>query len=171
MAESRHIDKTQIKLIHIAIAKLKISDEDYRRELLTRYFAASCTELSYDEATDFINHLKTRGFRIITRRREGNGTLRKRKEASQFPNITQLPSPEILRHIEHLRDDIRWFAHDRGLKFIQKYLKKDRPSTMKEAIRLVEVLKSMRERQQKAAQPDVECYKDGCIRGKGKVEW
>lgn len=142
------IDRTQVKLIHIAKSKLGMSDEEYRTLLMERYPGCfgSCKDLSYDEATDLIDHFKKLGFKIVTKR------YGKKKLP---PNVIELPSPQILKHIEHLRDDIRWYAHDRGQKFIQKFLKKDRPSTMKEAQKVVEVLKSMKARQQKAHEPEL----------------
>lgn len=164
MPDDRRIDSVQVKLVHIAKHKLGLSDEEYRSMLMERYPSCfgSCKDLSYDEASDLIDHFKKLGFKIITKRYE------KKKLP---PNVIELPSPQILKHIEHLRDDVRWYAHDRGQKFIQKFLKKNRPSTMREAQKLVEALKAMKVRQQKAHEPDVECYRDGYIRGEGRVQW
>ena len=161
----RKIEHKQIVLIKIAQKKLGLSDEEYRSMLMERYPSCfgSCKDLSYDEASDLIDHFKKLGFKIITKRYE------KKKLP---PNVIELPSPQILKHIEHLRDDVRWYAHDRGQKFIQKFLKKNRPSTMREAQKLVEALKAMKVRQQKAAEPEVKCYRDGYdVRGNGRVQW
>lgn len=164
METNKEIDNKQKAIIHILKAQLIkkcIIDETGYRGLLMQWFdVESSKALDYEQATIFIDDLIKMG-----------GSIKKKPKKKLPPGIIELPSPQILKHIEHLKDDIKWFAHDRGQKFIQKFLKKDRPSTMKEAIRLVECLKAMKERQQKAKEPEAECYRDGCIRGTGRVQW
>ncbi|MDP3012685.1 MAG: hypothetical protein Q8M92_00490, partial [Candidatus Subteraquimicrobiales bacterium] len=97
------------------------------------------------------------------------------------PNIIQLVSPQQLAKIEHLKADIKWHVHDGYQRWLKKYLKKDRIATSREANNVIEAMKGMRERQQSTtpAPPyqggerggDVECYRDGFIRGNGRVQW
>lgn len=161
-------DNKQKGIIHILKAQLivkgELSEEGYRALLARHYDVESSKDLSYEQATQFINDLKAMGGKIVPKRPA-------RKNLP--PTVTELPSPEILRHIEHLKNDIHWFVHDRGSKFIKKFLKKDRPTTMKEAIKLVEVLKSLKARQQKDAAFDAAPppMRDGYVRGKGRIAW
>lgn len=162
MQSEKPIDKTQIKLIHIAKSKLGLCDEEYRTMLSDRYWVDSCKDLSYDEATDLINYFKSLGFKLITKKREKKPTA---------PNMVQLVSPQQLAKIEHLKHDIRWHVYDGYDRWIKKYLKKDRIATSREANNVIEALKKMLARQQKAAEPEAECYRDGCIKGKGRWTW
>jgi hypothetical protein len=151
------IDAVQVKLIHIAKAKLCLSDVDYRTLLSERYWVNTCKELSYDEATDLIKHFQTQGFKIITKRhnhltspipslpRRGK---RGGREAGGVNNITRLVSPQQLAKIEHLRADIQWRIKPDGYcHWLRKYLKKDRITTEKEARNVIEALKGMVQRQ------------------------
>lgn len=159
----RQINKKQIQLIHIAKIQLGLSDEEYRSILMERYRGCfgSCKDLSYDEATDLINYFKTLGFKITKRY--------KRRELS--PNVIALVSEQQLRLIEHLKADIRWHVHDGFYRWIKAFLKKDKIITSKDAFKVIEALKAMKARQQKALEPGAECYKDGCIKGRGYWKW
>ena len=139
MTDERMIDSVQKKLVHIAVSKIGISDSEYRELLLTRYFAASCTELTYKEASDLIDHFKLQGFKIVTKKYERKKTA---------PNIIHLVSKEQLAKIDHLKADVRWHVHDGFNRWLKKYLKKDHVTTGKEANNVIEALKGMKERQQ-----------------------
>lgn len=164
MQSEKQTDKTQVKLIHIAKTKLGLSDEQYRSIMIERYPGCfgSCKDLTYDEATDLINHFKSLGFKIITKKHGKKPTA---------PNMVQLVSPQQLAKIEHLKQDIRWHVHDGYLRWIKKYLKRDHITTSKEANNVIEALKGMLARQQRAAEPEAECYRDGHVRGGGKWQW
>ncbi|GAB4485947.1 MAG: hypothetical protein OHK006_12980 [Thermodesulfovibrionales bacterium] len=143
------IDKIQIKLVHIAKAQIGLSDEDYRTLLSDRYWVNSCKALSYDEATDLIDHMKTLGFKLKARKDSGQAGMTKRKLP---PSITQLPSPEILHKIDLLKADIKWIVKPNGYeRWLKKFMGVERPATMKQAVKIVEGLKGMRARQQRAA--------------------
>jgi hypothetical protein len=58
------ISKIQIKLIKIGQKQIGLSDEQYRDMLSDRYWKHSCTELTYKEASDLIDHFKTLGFAV-----------------------------------------------------------------------------------------------------------
>ncbi len=139
----KQIDNTQKKLIHIAKAQLKLSDEEYRTMLSERYWVNSCKSLAYDDAHALIEHFKTLGFKVVTKKYE------RRKTA---PNLIRLVSKQQLAKIEHLKEDIRWIVKPDGYqRWLKKYLKQDpaRIATSKQANAVIEALKSMRERQQK----------------------
>jgi hypothetical protein len=150
----------QIKLLHIAKAKLGLSDEDYRTMLSDRYWVNTCKELSYDDATELIKHFQTLGFKIVTKR-YSHGARRK------APNIIQLVSPQQLALIEHLRADITWHVHDGYFRWLKKYLKKDRITTEKEARNVIEGLKGMKARQQKTFTPTHPSPLEGEDKGEG----
>jgi hypothetical protein len=168
MPETKPIDKIQVKLIHIALNKLGLSDEAYRLILNQRYWVNSCLALSYDEATNLIKHFQEMGFKIITKR------FRTSRNDKTAPNIIQLVSPQQLKLIEHLRADIRWHVQDGYFRWLKKWLKKDRITTGKEAFRVIEGLKGMLARQQRARITDTGTdnglHRDGGMHG-GKWQW
>jgi hypothetical protein len=153
---NKPIDAIQIKLIHIAKHQLGLDDEQYRALLLMRYFAASCTELTYDEATDLIKHFQTRGFHIVTKRYEH----KKRDKRNRPDNIITLPSPQQIAMIGHLKEDVRWRLHDGFWRWLKKFLKRDEDKawpalirTSGEAYRVIEALKGMGKRQPLPSSP------------------
>lgn len=140
------IDKTQVKLIHVAKSHLKMPDEDYRALLSERYWAHSCKDLTYDEATNLLKHMQTMGFKIITKRHQQRKSLP--------PGIDQLPSGEIMRMIDHLKADVQWRIRPDGYeRWLRKFLGVDRPRTMREAQKIVEALKGMKTRQNQPPRP------------------
>lgn len=149
----------QKTLIHLAISQLGISRTDYET-ILSEYWVKSSVDLSFKDAERLINRFIAKGF-----------VIKKKARKKLPPNITQLPSPQILAHIEHLRKDVKWIVYDGYFRLIKKRFGFERPRTMAEAQKIVEMLKSMLARQQRASQPEAECYKDGHIRGKGYYRW
>lgn len=162
-AEARKIDSTQIKLLHIAKAKLKITDEEYRA-LLIQFSPTSwdmdpahpsCKAMTYKEASALIDHLKKKGFKII---RRGDPDVVAQGQAHRPaptkrkplpPSITQLVTTEQLRMILHLKADIRWRIMPDGYeRWIKKYMKIERVATAKQAQKVIEALKAMKIRQQ-----------------------
>lgn len=160
----KEIDRIQIKLIHIAKSKLKLTDEDYRTLMMERYPACfgSCKDLSYNEASDLIEYLKKMGFKIVTK---------KYQHKASGPNIIHLVSPQQLAKIEHLKNDIKWHVHDGFNRWLVKYLKKDHISTAREANSVIEALKGMKARQQSAAEDSTQSLRrDGAMHG-GRWQW
>lgn len=143
------IDNTQKKLIHIAKAQLKMSDETYR-EILSKYFwANTCKELNYNEASKLVDWLKERGFKIKQHRAESSEQRATKKKLP--PTVTQLLSREQLKKIEMLKADIHWHAGPMGYTlWLNKYLKKDHITTSREAQNVIEAMKAMKQRQQRA---------------------
>lgn len=153
MQDNKSIDSTQIKLIHIAINQLKIDDETYRSWLGQWFDVYSCKELTYEQASTLIDEFKKMGFKIVRNRRP---------RRPQAPNMVQMVSPQELAKIKHLKADIKWRFYDGYYRWLKKYLKKDHITTSKEASRVIEALKSMRDRQERQEKfKGVQYCKDG----------
>ncbi|MBI5634882.1 MAG: DUF1018 domain-containing protein [Nitrospirae bacterium] len=161
MTEPRKIDSVQIKLLHIAKAKLKITDEEYRA-LLIKFSPTSwdmdpahpsCKAMTYAEASALIDHLKAKGFKIVrrggvppTNTGQGDPAPTKRKLP---PSITQMVTNEQLKMILHLKADIRWRIMPDGYdRWLKKYMQIERVATAKQAQKVIEALKAMKARQQ-----------------------
>jgi len=136
------ISDKQIKLIHIALKQLGIGEPEYRAILGREYDANSSKDLSYEQASALIDSLKERGFRIKPRRRlprpKGN-------------NIINMVSRQELAKLEHLRADVRWRHHNGYFRLMKKVIGKDRITTSTEASKMIECLKAMLKRQNKAS--------------------
>lgn len=136
------ISAVQIKLIHIGKSQLKLSDADYRA-LLREYDATSCKDLSYEAASALIDEMKARGFEL-----KANP-----KERPQGENITSMVSRQQRMKLEHLKADINWRVQDGFERLAMKIIKKRRPTTSREASRMIEALKGLRATQQKKEEP------------------
>lgn len=134
------ISSTQTKIIHIAKNQLKLDDVLYRSMLRQWFDVGSSKELTYQQAAAFIDELKKKGFRI--KRTAKTQRQQKRKP----PNLIQLASPQELKLIEHLKADIRWQYHDGYERWIRRRFRIERVRTRKEAAKIIEALKSMRNR-------------------------
>jgi len=169
-AGNKPISKAQIKIIHVALGELKISDEEYRTILSDRYWVNTCKALSYDDAHDLIfNYFVEKGFRVVTKKYQSVKVSKPRAQ-----NIIQMVSPQQLAKIEHLRADIRWHVHDGFQRWLKKWLKKEKIQTGKDAFRVIEGLKGMLSRQEKAckpaSQPADQLRHDGNMQG-GYYKW
>ena len=139
------INNTQKKLIHVGLQKLGIDDALYRSMLRDRFNAASCLDLSYSQASAFIDELKKKGFRIHSRRQS-------RPPRSRAANVVYLPSKQQLMLIEHLRHDIQWRVHDGYQRFVFKMFARTHLKTATEAAKLIEALKNILKTQEKGAE-------------------
>lgn len=135
------IDKTQITLIHIAKAQLKLSEEAYRTMLSERYWVNSSKGLSYEEAHDLIEHFKGLGFAVRPRRQPAR---------PKAPNLIALASQAELAKLAQLRDEYKGWRHANGyLGLMKKVIKKERVVTSRDASQMIECLKAMLRRQYK----------------------
>jgi len=136
----------QIRLIKIAQKQLGLGDEEYRELLCFRYpdcFKGSCKELSYDQASDLIDHFKTLGFVIRKKPRKAR--------PKRLPAITDMITRGQRAKINALAGDIQWHAGEtKGLRgFCRRQLGVDHPRTEGEAQRFIEHLKHLRASQQR----------------------
>ncbi|MGD9809671.1 MAG: phage protein GemA/Gp16 family protein [Deferribacterales bacterium] len=110
----RMIEAKQITLIHVAKTKLGM-DEDTYRDMLARFKVKSSKELTYFQATQLIDELKKKGFKM--KRRPKN-----RPKKQQGGGISE----SQLRLIQFLADQYPWKyengfelwlqkQHDKGL--------------------------------------------------------
>ena len=141
------INSTQIKLLHVGIAALKIQDAVYRDLLWTQFGVKTCKDLTYEQASGLIDDLKRKGFRIKQSKPRGS---RGRKKRPQSDNLIYLPSRQELALIDRLRIDVRWRNSDGYDRWIQKFLGgHSRLRTSKEAQKVIEALKAMKKRQER----------------------
>ena len=141
------INNTQIKLIHIAKSQLKI-DEALYRSMLRRWFdVLSSKELTYAQATTFIDELKKKGFKIKRKNPPKSPFAKGGLRGLKAPNLIQLASPQELILIERLKADIKWQYHDGFGRWLKKYYGFERIKTRKEAQKVIEGLKKMRNRE------------------------
>lgn len=141
------INNKQKALIHIAKARLGLSDEEYRDILRTHGGAESSKYLDglgFERVMAFFIKL---GFKYDRRRRTARPGS---PQAAEFPrkvDFTILASEGQKKVIYHLMEDLGWWPA-RLYGFIVKMIGKERPEelTKDEASKVIEGLKSMRNR-------------------------
>lgn len=137
------IEPLQIKLIHTAVARLHLSDDDYRTILRGHYQASSCKALTYVEASRLIDYFKTLGFKIPPRKKYTAGTQHRTVIRHLPPNVILLPSRDQLDMIDALAGKIAWKVEDGFQRWLKKYLKTDRIKTADQASDAIEGLKGL----------------------------
>jgi hypothetical protein len=169
-------DNKQKALIHICKQQLlqagALSEQGYRDTLMRNFDVASSTELTYEQATRFIDDLVAMGA-VITKRGKGPGSrvkattpctpfskgesqhdlgnspLEKGDKGGCGCEIIKLPSRDQLDYIERLRADVRWRIQPDGYqRWLKAFLHKDHITTGKDASKIIEALKAMIKRQQ-----------------------
>lgn len=70
-AEIQQYNKNQIKLIHIAKSKLKLSDDHYR-DILSGFGVKSSKELTLQQAAEMIKIFQKLGFKLVTKAKDKN---------------------------------------------------------------------------------------------------
>lgn len=148
------IDPKQIKMIHCAIARLGLSDDEYRTILAGQYRKESCKAMTYAEASRLIDYFKGLGFVIQPRNvgiaprairqaaRSGNAPNKAGSRRGPLPgNVVALPSREQLDMIDALASKIIWRFEDGFSRWMKKYMKIDRVITAKQAEAVIEGLK------------------------------
>jgi len=138
----RMIEPIQIKMIHTAIAKLGLSDDDYRTILLGHYQKASCTALTYTEAHNLLEYFKTLGF-TIKRRTKERGYSRRVRHLHLKDKVVFLPTIQQMNLIEVLVKKVDWCYADGYERWRRKYMKIDRITTTEEASTVIEGLKGL----------------------------
>ena len=134
---SKSIEPVQVRMIHVAVGQLGLSDQIYRDILHGHFKAESCKDLSYAQASDLIDHFKTLGFRIKTVGRD------RRSRRNTALNVVSIPSRDQLDLIDNLKVQITWKFADGFTRWLTKYIKTDRVRTSAQAQRAIEGLKGM----------------------------
>ncbi|MBM4395623.1 MAG: regulatory protein GemA [Deltaproteobacteria bacterium] len=129
--------KEQLALLHVAKAKLGLSDDTYRDILHVQGGVASAKDLG---ARGFEAVLKR--FRELGFRRRSPARTTKAAAAPGDP-----PSPLQLSKIRHLWEDLGWREEERRRGFAKRVCGGHPwPQTVEEAAALIEALKKMRGR-------------------------
>lgn len=148
------IDGKQVQLIHVAKAKLGLSDDDYRLIIRTQTKKESCKELTYVQASHLIDYFKTLGFSIKRRYRTPDRGAHRRNRRRHLPgNVVFLPSFYQIEMVEALAAKIAWRVEGGYLLWLKKYMKIARIRTAEEAEKVIEGLKGMLAHQIEGAKP------------------
>jgi hypothetical protein len=152
MAFPQMIEPLQIKIIHTAVAKLSLSDDEYRDILQGHFKVSSSLGLNYFQASKLIDYFKTLGFKIPKRKRFTPGTPSKQDYISiprknRPPNVFVLPSRDQLEMIDTLAGKIKWLVEDGFHRWLQKYFRITKIKTEWEASNVIEGLKKLLDHQ------------------------
>ncbi len=152
----RKIEPVQVRMIHVAVGQLGLSDDIYRAIIAgrTQGKKTSCKELTYDEADQVINYfVKNLGFKIKSSYIRTAGEYRRKRWAyansrrsgnKPLPgNVVAFPSPMQLDMIATLSAQVAWKFADGYQRWLAKYIKTDRVRTAAQAQRAIEGLKGM----------------------------
>lgn len=120
--------------IHIAKQQLGLSDGIYRDILFSLFKAESCLELTPRQADQLLKHFKSLGWR------------QKRRRKPRIHAPMELPTPEQLRHLKFLYEELGWMDPRRQMGFNERMCGKPWPQTRAEANKIIEALKKMKQR-------------------------
>lgn len=123
MAEGNKTEmkKEWLAVIHVAAARLRLGDEEYRAILKDRYDVRSARDLSAIQGQDLINHFKSLGFTPIQRNKACKRCLPRPKRDAIPANVVYPVSPAQLAQIKQLREDIKWRSIDGFYGWLKKY--------------------------------------------------
>ena len=135
------ITEGQIKLIWVLTRQLGM-DRDKLHELIAWATGKdSIKALSTQEGADVIDNLVRAG-----------GRVKKRRKPRRYlpPNVVELLTPKQARFIKYLEKKLGWQDSPERLRgFIKRTTKKEVVRTKREAMKVIEGLKSMAEREPK----------------------
>lgn len=105
------ITSTQIRRIHTIVSILRISDENYRAALESRFNVTTCKNLTLNQAQDFIRELdqlamQVEGDRQKVEREKRMEEVRKRLPYSDLDNRPGMATGSQLRKIEATWRDV-----------------------------------------------------------------
>jgi len=144
----RKIEPLQIKMIHIAKAHLGLSDDEYQTILYRFSGKESSTDMTYLEASQTIDYMKTLGFKIPKRKKYTRGTAARQDYIStprkdRPSNVFFMPSRDQLNMIDALAGQITWKVEDGYRRWLKKYFKTELIKTDVEASDVIEGLKKL----------------------------
>lgn len=126
-----NINPKQLQLIHIAKSQLNIDDETYKETLLAKFNVRSSKELTYYQATLFLDHLKRAGFKI----------KRKKTTVKMGSKVITMATAAQRALIEVLKANIVWKVSYQA--WLEKRMKIKKIVTCAEAFKVIEGLKGM----------------------------
>lgn len=137
------VTKSQLALVHVGKKALRLDDETYRDILHAQAGVGSARDLSPDGLDKVLARFAELGF---AGRPDGNRkTPRSRRPPAPQDVTGQLPTPGQQGMLMHLWKDLGWTG-TRRLEFSKRVVGRAWPQTRAEASKLIEALKSMRER-------------------------
>jgi hypothetical protein len=139
------IDRKQTQLIHLARKQLGLDDDVYRVMLSLHYNVSSSKDLTYDQATDLIDHFKRLGFKIVIKPRTACSYLcEPRQKGIPLPeNVVVLASPGQIAKLNHLIAGIKWRHADGFARWLKKFYGIDKIKYSLDASRVMEGLKGL----------------------------
>ena len=151
---SRPISKSQIKAVHVALARQGIDDADYRAILREQFDAASCKDLSVAQAHQLIRRLY--GGRAHERRRRPIQQPAAPAPSRTAGSVVRLASAAQQRLINALVGEIDWAADDGYRRWLERSLGLAQVRTSAEAARAIEGLKGLKRHGHRRADAEVE---------------
>jgi hypothetical protein len=120
-----------IKLIHVAKADLRLSEDVYRDMLRVKYGVTSSTQLNVYQASEFLDHLKGLGFKIrptralrSSRAADSCHPCRPRPQSAEerpAEEIRYPVTPTQLADIAQLRENVIWQTPGGYLRWLGKF--------------------------------------------------
>ena len=153
------INAKQKVVIKMAQGKLQIDDETYRGMLDERFGVRSCTKLTFNQASEFIEELEGKGFTLIPGPSKAKRERTLPAKGSRPPisrtdsKIVGLATRGELEKVDQVAALIQWRAEDGMAVFLEKRMKikGGRIRTSREAYLAIEGLKKMFENGMKKA--------------------
>jgi len=138
-------DNKQKTLIHLARTQLGMDEATYRAMLIARYHVTTSKDLSYGQAGELIDHLKSLGFKIKPVAKPMCSYLcEPRKPGIPLPdNVVVLASPGQIAKLNHLIQGIKWRTVDGFARWLKKYYGIDKIKYSLDASRVMEGLKGL----------------------------
>ncbi len=142
MAEGNKTEmkKEWLSVIHVAVSRLRLDDEEYRAILKGRYGVHSAKDLTPSQGQDLIDHFKSLGFVPIRRNKVCKRCLPRPKRAAIPANVIYPVSPAQLAQIKHLKNDIKWWTVDGFSGWLKRYFNITRIQTSTEASSVIHAL-------------------------------
>jgi phage gp16-like protein len=129
------ITKREIALIHVAKAKIGLTDDEYRDLLQSTCGVESSKELTSSQFDDLMKRFRQMGFQLKI----------KQPPTAANPDPKALPTPAHLQKIKELFLQLGW-NNERQLGFVKRQIKRPWPQTRHEANQVIEGLKAILER-------------------------
>lgn len=138
------VTNSQLALVHVGKKQLHLDDETYRDILHVQGGVRSAKDLSPEGLDKVLARFAELGF---AGRPDGNRKApRSRRQPAVPEDVTgQLPTPGQQGMLAHLWQDLGWTG-SRRIEFSKRVVGRAWPQTRGEASKLIEALKSMRDR-------------------------
>ena len=141
ISDAKGITGSQVRSIHVAIARAGIDDDTYRL-MLGEYGVETCKALSRRQASELLRQLG-----VGLRNPPGKRPKPKRQPRQTLPpGVTRLPSAAQLQLIKDLSTEIAWREEDGYAGWLLKNQGIRRVASAAQAARVIEGLKALKKR-------------------------